>query len=231
MIVRCFILEDQAPARRVVEGYLSQLPGFELVGSAAAPSEALPLLKSVQVELLFLDLGLPQRDGFDFLQALEEPPIIVVTTAYSSRALEGFAHGVADFLVKPFPFERFKIATERAVMGLRARHDETIVTIPIERGLREFVPARSIVSLSADGDYVKIRTVDRYLHTQGPLAKWEAELAALPFVRIHRSHIVNSSFVSKLMVREVEVAGERLPVSATYRKCIEQSLEQMLNKP
>lgn len=216
MSVRCLILEDQAPARRILENYLARLSGFEVVGSAAAPSTATTMLERERVDLLFLDLGLPQRDGFEFLQHCDPAPVVIVTTAFPERAVEGFTHGVADYLVKPFAFERFRAATDRAVLALRARHDETVVTVPIERGIEAFVPTRDILALTADGDYVRFRTKGKTLHTLGPLSKWEAELPSPPFVRVHRSHLVNTDHVTGVSTRAIHIPNERLPVGSTY---------------
>lgn len=216
MSTRCFILEDQAPARRILESYLGKLSDFEVVGSAAAPSTAASILTNEPVDLLFLDLGLPQQDGFDFLLTLAEPPVVIVTTAYAARAVEGFTHGVADYLVKPFSFERFKIATERAVTALQARRHDTIIAIPTDRGHRELVATRNILSLTADGDYVQVRTNNQQLLTLGPLSQWAAKLPCPPFQRIHRSHVININHLDSIDTRSVQVGGEKLSVSSTY---------------
>lgn len=225
MSVCCFILEDQAPARRILENYLARLPGFDVVGSAAAPSTAANILDAESIDLLFLDLGLPQQDGFDFLQTRDDQPVVIVTTAFAIRAVEGYTHGVADYLVKPFAFERFKTATERALMALRAKQDDTIITIPIDRGLREFVPARNTLSVSAYGDYVQLRTAEKALLTLGPLSKWVAQLPSPPFVRIHRSHIVNCDCVTSASSRNVDIHGESLPISSTYAAELNRALD------
>lgn len=216
MTVRCLVLEDQAPARRVLENYLARLPGMDLVGSVAVPSAAAEVLDEQPVDLLFLDLGLPQQDGFRFLAGRSPAPLVIVTTAFGERALEGFEHGVVDYLVKPFSFARFETAVERARLAIRARNDDTILGVPLDRGRREFVATRDIASLSADGDYVIIRTVGGRLYTQGPLTHWLDQLPSPPFVRVHRSHVVNCDHVSRLDSRAVAVAGETVPVSVTH---------------
>lgn len=226
MSVRCLILEDQAPARRVLQNYLERLPGFEIVASVALPSVAAGVLDAEPVDLLFLDLGLPQQDGFAFLARRAEPPVVIVTTAFGERALEGFEHGVVDYLVKPFSFARFERSLERARLALRARGDDTIISVPVDRGRKEFVATRDVVSLSADGDYVIIRTVAGRLYTLGPLALWLDRLPTPPFVRIHRSHAVNRDHVSGAGHRSVAAGGEELPVSATYARALKAMLEQ-----
>lgn len=216
MSLRCLILEDQAPARRVLETYLARLPACTVVGSVAAPSTAGAILAGESVDLLFLDLGLPQQDGFDFLTRLAKPPVVVVTTAWSARAVEGFTHGVADYLVKPFAFERFRLAVERAEAALRSRDSDRLIAIPVDRGRRELVASRNIRWLSADGDYVQVHTTDRRLLTLGPLARWLEQLPTPPFLRIHRSHVVNVEHLEALEPRQVRVGGQALPVSARH---------------
>ncbi len=215
--MRCFILEDQAPARRILQNYITRLSGFEITGSAAMPSAASEMLENETIDILFLDLGLPQIDGFAFLERLEAPPVVIVTTAFADRAVDGFAHGVADYLVKPFAFDRFKQATDRALLAMRARQDDTIIAIPVDRGVREFISTKNIASLSADGDYVRITTTNNQLHTLGPLGKWETKLPSPPFVRTHRSHLVNIDFVESIGGGSVTTLGETLSIGSTYK--------------
>lgn len=226
MSIRCLVLEDQAPARRVLENYLARIADMELAGSVAVPSAAGEVLDAQTVDLLFLDLGLPQQDGFRFLAGRSPAPVVVVTTAFGERALEGFDHGVVDYLVKPFSFTRFETAVERARLAIRARSDDTILGIPLDRGRRDFIATRDICSLSADGDYVIIRTNGGRLYTQGPLTHWLDQLPAPPFVRVHRSHVVNRDHVSRLDNRAVVVAGETLPVSMTHARELKTLLDQ-----
>ncbi|MEQ8690954.1 MAG: LytTR family DNA-binding domain-containing protein [Pseudomonadales bacterium] len=227
MTLRCYILEDQAPARRVMENYLARLEDLTVVGGSAVPAEAAQALDRQAVDLLLLDLGLPQQDGFDFLAQRETPPVVIVTTAFGERALEGFNHGVADYLVKPFTFERFSTAIERARIALRARGDSTILSIPVDRGRREYVPSRDVVSFSADGDYVVINTLEARYYTLGPLTAWLARVPCPPFIRIHRSHAVNQHHITGLDGRAVILAGNRLPVSATHMVKLKRLLDAM----
>ena len=227
MSTSCFILEDQAPARRMLEHYLDRLPTCTLLGSAADPTAARAALQNLQIDLLFLDLGLPVEDGFRFLTQLAEPPVVIVTTAFGERALEGFTHGVADYLVKPFSFDRFRTAVQRAESALRARADNTLLEIPLDRGRREYVASLDILSLSADGDYVSIRLTDRRLYTLGPLSRWLERLPTPPFLQIHRSHLINGERIDASEPRSIEIAGQKLPVSASHADAVKRWLDRL----
>jgi DNA-binding LytR/AlgR family response regulator len=123
---------------------------------------------------------------------------------------------VADYLLKPFSFDRFRTAIDRARLALRARKDTSLLPVPLDRGRHEFVRIGDVVSLSADGDYVVIRTTAGKLYTLGPLTSWLDRLPTPPFLRVHRSHVVNVDHVTGVDGRTVRAGDETLPVSATH---------------
>ena len=113
MTISCLIVEDQAPAQRVLARYIDDLPHLELAGTCGSAFEAMAFLYDRQIDLMFLDLNLPRLGGFDFLRTLARPPNVIVTTAYPQHALEGFDLAVIDYLVKPISFDRFIRAVDR----------------------------------------------------------------------------------------------------------------------
>jgi len=105
--LKCVIIEDQIPAQRILKGYLEEIPNLELVGTFISPIKALPVLESENVNVLFLDIHLPKISGIDFLKSIQNPPSVILTTAFTEYALDGFELDVVDYLLKPFSFRLF----------------------------------------------------------------------------------------------------------------------------
>jgi len=216
MLTRCLILEDQAPARRLVEDYVQQHPKLELMGATAFPEVAEPILVKQDVDLLFLDLHLPQTDGFRFLKSLTHPPQVIVTTAFPKRALEGFEAGVIDYLVKPFSYDRFALAVERALARAAPSPQQERLNIPVGRGRIVHIAHGDIIRLEADGDYVSIHTTAQTFHVLGPLSAWMERLPAEDFAQIHRSHIVNRTHITERRTDEVRIGNQVIRIGDTY---------------
>lgn len=215
MTLTCVVLEDQAPARRLLEDYAARHPDLTMIGATALPSIGREMLEAETVDLLFLDLSLPQADGFAFLRGLSDPPVTIVTTAFPNRAIEGYEAGVADYLVKPISYERFCTAVDRAKTLWAADAGKTI-EIQLSKTRFQTVNLSDIHCLSADGDYVRIHTQVGDFHVSGPLSDWQHKLPASGFARIHRSHIVNLKHVSHRNASSLTVAGHELPVGRKY---------------
>jgi DNA-binding LytR/AlgR family response regulator len=216
MQLKCFVLEDQAPARQLIESYISKRKDLEFVGSAALPDIAAKVLASNSIDLLFLDLQLPQEDGFNFLKSLNHKPTVIVTTAFPKRAVEGFEAGVADYLVKPFSYDRFSLAVDRAKLLHSPTTEEIKVEIPTGRGKYLYIDSGEIIWLSADGDYVLIHTLRGKFHVQGPLSKWVKKLPKEIFVQIHRSYIININSVTAKKPHSITVGDSELPIGNKY---------------
>ncbi|NVO56732.1 response regulator transcription factor [Rhodobacteraceae bacterium B1Z28] len=217
MSTTCIILEDQAPARHLLEDYVKRHAGLELVGATALPSVAREMFRETPADLLFLDLKLPQTDGFAFLRDLPKKPVTIVTTAFPNRALEGFDMGVADYLVKPIAYPRFCTAIDRVQLLLAAREDNSTIAIPLGRNSYRNVPSNDIYWLSADDDYVLIHTGQGDIHVPGPLSDWEGRLSENKFRRIHRSHIVNTDHITERNGNKVTIEGKEFSIGAKFR--------------
>ena len=218
MTINCFILEDQAPARLMVEDFVSKLHDLEMMGSSANASIAKSMLKSADIDLLFLDLNISGQDGFELLRALETPPIVIVTTAYPKRALEGFEAGVADYLVKPFSFQRFETAVDRARALITSKRDVPArLELQTQRGKFEYIDQDKVLAISADGDYVIIQTRFQDYHVLGPLSKWAEQLPKHSFAQIHRSHIVNRKRLTDRDAGHVFIEDRQYPIGDKYK--------------
>lgn len=225
--MRCLIVEDQEPARRLLKHYISKLNHLVLVNACSSASEALAILGRESVDVLFLDLHLPQMDGLSFLRGLERPPKIIVTTAYAEYALEAFDLDVVDYLLKPFEFERFCRAVARA-QNQKSGSEETHLQTKFIKVGRESIRIKlcEIVYIESDGNFLYlVMTTNQRYHILGTLQQWEAILAEQAFVRTHRSYLVNSQCITKVTTSGIETSAGLVPIGRSYKRTISEQLE------
>ncbi|MEI7492584.1 MAG: LytTR family DNA-binding domain-containing protein [Bacteroidota bacterium] len=220
----CIIVDDEPGAHRVLVNYIEKVDWLELQGSYYNARDALPALVRNPASLIFLDINMPEISGFSFLRMIENPPLVIIVSAYSDYALESYDFNVLDYLLKPIRFERFLNAIEKA----RAIYDTARVSRPkmtyIEikhKGEEKKVNLTEILYIQSIGNYVKI--VTRHINYLVHLTTSEVEtlLSASDFIRIHKSYIVNQNFITLVNKENVEVTGSiLLPVGKTYKKYI-----------
>ncbi len=206
------IIDDEPLARAIIRKFLEDYPEITLVGEAENGFEALKLWQEFRPDLLFLDIQMPKITGFEFLELLENPPMVLFTTAYDQYALQAFEQNALDYLLKPFSKARFKQAMDKVL--LRAAQNTTpSISIPIpdlqlsekntgriviKNGNQiEVIPYSTIYYLESDGDYVWIHT-EKGRHLKQKTMKYYENLLSATFVRIHRSFLVNEKVVEKL---------------------------------
>lgn len=204
------IIDDEPLARAIIRKFLEDYPEITLIGEAENGFEALKLWQEFRPDLLFLDIQMPKITGFEFLELLENPPMVLFTTAYDQYALQAFEQNALDYLLKPFSKARFKQAMDKVL--LRAAQNTTpSIPIPdlqlsekntgrivIKNGNQiEVIPYSTIYYLESDGDYVWIHT-EKGRHLKQKTMKYYENLLSATFVRIHRSFLVNEKVVEKL---------------------------------
>ncbi len=228
---RCMIVDDEPLARNVLEGYVSYLPNLELVASCKNSGEAIAVLQESKVDLIFCDIKMPGLNGLQFLKSLHHPPKMIITTAYREYAVEGFDLGVADYLLKPIPLERFVLAVNRA-LDIQNRNNNTDKNTQHEFMFfktgtsSERVLLESIDHITAYGNYCKIHVSDssRYLAVNHKISELENMLKSKEFVRVHKSYIVNRLRISKLTSTSVLVNSLAIPVGESYKKKLLETL-------
>jgi DNA-binding LytR/AlgR family response regulator len=229
MKIRCLIVDDEALARQVVKKYLEDLNEFEIVAECKNAIEAIDCLNRESVDLIFLDINMPKLSGLSFLKTLQNPPIVILTTAYREYALEAYELAVIDYLNKPFSFERFLKAINRAKMIFESKQN-LIETKPTQEGIKSdfiFIKAdkkthrisfSNIIYIEALGDYIKIHTEDSTIVTYMSLKKIEAILPPSLFPRIHKSYIISLEKTVSIEGNMVEIANEKITIGSSYRK-------------
>lgn len=227
--MNCIIIEDEPAAQTILESYISKCPFLHRQGTFGDAFSAREYLIGHPVDLIFLDINLPEMSGVSFLRSLVHPPLVIFTTAYSQYAVDGFDLEVVDFLLKPFSFERFYKAVNKAVERFSLPEKTPPPTkITVKSGKKIYQLALDdILFIETCGDYVTIQCSDKKLVVHGTLKSWDEKLKGLSFLKIHRTTIVNLSKIDHLDGNLIQIAGHKIPVSEPFRV---QLMEQFGNK-
>ncbi|WP_022824389.1 LytR/AlgR family response regulator transcription factor [Hymenobacter norwichensis] len=231
--LRCLLVDDEPLAHTVLRAYLDRVPGLATwVSSCYGAVEALTLLRTTPVDVLFLDVDMPELTGLELLRALPQPPQVVLCTAHATHALEAFELGVADYLLKPIRFERFIKTITRLHTSAPDQHPTAappvavpVVAPPAPDSLflktdvgTERVRFTELRCVEGYGNFVKCHLVTgRTLLTAETMKQMESELPAAQFVRVHKSYLVNLQFVERLSGNSLVVNGREVPVGSTFR--------------
>jgi DNA-binding LytR/AlgR family response regulator len=228
MKIRCLIIDDEPLAQRVIERYIENLPFLEISGKCNSAVEAIDFLHKKEVDLMFLDINMPKLTGIDFLRTLKNPPLVIITTAYAEYAIQGYELDVVDYLMKPFAFDRFYKAIQKAEEMLKGR--EIVHHEPKEGDKQEenyiFIKSSKktfkvnldqILYIEALGDYVKIFTTDKMIVSYQSLKNIETLLPAKQFPRIHKSFIIALSRIDMIEGNQVKVKDRLIPVGTNYK--------------
>lgn len=228
MNIRCLIIDDEPLAQRVIEKYAENVPYLEIVRKCNNALEAIEILHQEEIHLLFLDINMPRLSGMDFLKALKNPPLVIITTAYAEYAIQGYEMDVVDYLMKPFAFDRFLKAVQKAADFLRTREPSHGESQEIENPEERFIFIKSskktykvnlseILYIEALGDYVKIYTDGRMIVSYQSLKNLEGLLPAKSFPRIHKSFIIALSRIDMIEGNQVKIRERMIPVGTNFK--------------
>lgn len=228
MTIKCLVIDDEPLARKGIEEHISQIPFLELAGSFQGALQAYPLLDNGEVDLIFLDIEMPKLNGIDFVKTLKNPPLIILTTAYPSYALDGFDLGVVDYLLKPISFARFlksvnKVKDLTAIRKTGSK--ENVTTIADEKGcffIKEGGTFRKlfyedVLFAEALQNYVAIHVKGKKYITYITLSIIEQQLPANMFMKVHKSYIVSLPMISAIEGNTILIDGVRIPVSRNMK--------------
>lgn len=235
MILKCIIVEDEPLARNLLVDYVNKISYLELVEACSNPLRALEVLRTQAVDLMFLDIQMPEITGLTLLKTLHKKPLVILTTAYSEYALEGYDLDVVDYLLKPITFDRFLKSVERASQRISA--PPAAVPPPATSTGSPFVFVKDgtkLVKINYDEilyveglkDYVTIITKTRKIVSLQRLKSLEAQLPADKFIRIHHSYIIAIKAVETIHKGEVQIGTDLIPISDSYRKTFREFVER-----
>lgn len=251
-MIKCLAIDDEPLALRQLRSYIARVPFLELAGEFRNAIEASRALETLDVDLIFCDIDMPDLSGIDFVRTLptEQRPMIVFTTAHSEYAVEGFRLEAVDYLLKPFGFDDFNRAVQRVksladlLRSRREQPDETPEPLALPQDNREFLSVKTdrmvslvrlenIIYLESMGEYVRIHTADgKTLTTLYRLKNMETALPADSFMRVHRSYIVNLRHIAGYAKGRIFFSsdeGDFVPIGENYRDAFAAYAEKTYN--
>lgn len=239
MKLNCVIVEDEPLARNLMIDYVSKVPTLNLVEACSNPLAVIEVLRNNPVDILFLDVQMPEITGISLLKVLTKRPLVILTTAYSEYALEGYELDVADYLLKPITFERFLKAIDRVTLRLESHvapaqdKTEKLSQDPV----KPFVFVKDgtkLVKIMLDDilyveglkDYVTIHTKTQKVVSLQRLKTLEDQLPPDKFIRIHNSFIVALNAIDVIHKGDVQIRDAMLPVGETYKKSFREFIDR-----
>jgi DNA-binding LytR/AlgR family response regulator len=227
--IKCLVVDDEPPAREIIKQHIAGVEALELAGTCANAVEAISFLKDNPVDLLFLDIQMPQLLGTNFIRTLKNPPKVIFTTAFRKYALEGFELDAVDYLMKPISFERFLKGVNK-ILQTNSPNSNASATLnePTKEPVSSFLYFRAdrkmvkvffsdILFVEALKDYIKIVTPNKTIVTKYVLTTLAELLPADEFLRIHKSYIVAINKIESFNAETIQIAKHELPIGRLYK--------------
>ena len=215
--IKCLIVDDEPSAQQILKQYVEDAPNLDLAGSCSDALEAIEFLKEHSIDLLFLDINMPKLSGISFLKTAKNIPEVILTTAYDDYALESYELDVVDYLLKPFSFERFLKAVEKAKDKLKKQPIENNQINIKSDGKIYRLDVSEIRYIKSLGDYVAVHTSDQKYITHNTLKNFEKEMPGNSFLRVHKSFIVSIPHVDFLEGNVLNIEEIQIPIGTTYK--------------
>lgn len=235
--LKCIVVEDELPASRILEKYISELEHLELVKCCSNAFEATAILKEEKIDLIFLDIHLPKLSGINFVKTLSNPPKVIFTTAYPQYAIEGFELDAVDYLLKPFSFERFMKSVNKVVVD-----KAPAVAPPASVKEMDYVfikTDKKIIRLDINGlkyvesqsDYIRLVSEKDSIMVLQSLKYMENLLPGDEFLRCHKSFIVNLKYVDRITGNIIQIGDQEIPIGRHYKQDLMEVIEKrIMNK-
>ncbi len=230
-MIRCLVVDDEPLALHILEDYISKMPHLELVKSTTNPIEALQLVQDGGIDLVFLDVQMPELTGIQFLRIANGRTKVILTTAYPQYALEGYELDVIDYLLKPIAFDRFFKATQKAqsIIQPSAKTETKVETTQQTDFLSDFIFVKTehkiqkvylkdILFIEGLKDYISIFTAAERIITLQNMKKMEDALPEKHFIRVHKSYIVSLNKIDSIERSRIFISDKIIPVGDTYRE-------------
>ncbi len=225
--MRAIIVDDEAAARAIVEQLCTKVEALELVGEFPNAMQAIKFLNKESVDVVFLDIHMPDFTGFDFIETLKNPPQIILTTSDPNFALNAFEYAcIVDYLTKPIAQERFQKAIQKIKIGSTIKNETLTINndiedlyVNIDRRLVK-IKIQSIYAIEAKGDYIQIKTENGNHTVHTTLKKIEEKLPESLFLKVHRSYIINTSKIIDIEDNSILIQKDVIPVSRSNRDAL-----------
>lgn len=242
MKLKCLLVDDEPLAHKIIQNYINRLNTLEIAGNCYNAIEAINFLYENEVDLMFLDIQMPELNGLEMLKTLPNPPKVILTTAYSEFALESYEFGIVDYLLKPIAFPRFLKAVNRVIEETpatktsshapvqptlasptkkEAKNQKNFLFLK-ENQITHKVFLSDILFIQAYGNYLKVFTEEKMIMTADTMKNISTQLPDSQFVRVHKSYIVALAKIDQIEGNQINIASHSLPVGNKYRLVFEQ---------
>ena len=227
-MIKYIIVDDEHIAHEIIKGYCDLLPNMKFMTNCYDAIEAIDYLNQHTVDLIFLDLNMPKLKGFDFLKTLSQPPKVIVTTAYSEHALEGYELNVVDYLLKPISFERFVKAINKITNPSKDGLSNTSINTVSEeqriflRSNKAYIQVNvnDILYIEASGNYTKVITTLNTITVREKLSDIIELLASNPIIQVHKSYAVAIKYINQIEGNRIHIQDYIIPIGKMYKSNI-----------
>ena len=224
--MNCIAIDDEPKALDVIERYCQKSDLVDLKASFREPVKAIEFLNKEKIDLIFLDINMPDITGIQLIQTLVTKPMVIFTTAYSNYAVESYNLNAIDYLLKPITFERFLAAVNKASNQLSLQNkpsakEEEPGTVFIKSGPHTYqVRVADILYLEKDGNYITVHLKDKNILIRENMGDIFDLVPAADFVRVHKSFVVAIKHIAMIEVHQLIINGEKIPIGSTYRESL-----------
>jgi DNA-binding LytR/AlgR family response regulator len=227
-MITCIAIDDEPKALDVIERYCQKIRLTSLKATFREPLKAIEFLNGEKVDLIFLDINMPDISGMQLLRTLTPRPLIIFTTAYSQYAVESYELNALDYLLKPITFERFLMALNKAAAALSSKNitgpDEDAAVFIKSGPQTHRVKVSEILYLEKNGNYITVHAKDGNILIRENMGDIFDLLPAADFVRVHKSYVVGIRHISMIEVHQLIVGGEKIPIGSSYRDSLRDRL-------
>lgn len=211
----CLVVDDEVLAREGIEAFILQTPFLDHVSSFGSAEPTLHFLKNHTVDLLFLDIQMPEMTGLELIKKIENPPQVIFTTAYREFAIDGFELNAVDYLLKPISYDRFLKAAKKAVAAQSEKRDHIFIK---SNGMIIKILLDTILYIESAKDYIFIHTTNNKYLTLISLRQIELSLPGSKFMRVHRSYLIALKQVERIEGHQLHIGEQRIPISRPLRE-------------
>lgn len=237
--MNCIAIDDEPLALNIIKDFCSKIDFLNLEGTYTSAIDAIQIINYKRIDLIFVDIQMPNITGLEFIKSLKNPPLIILTTAYTEHALEGYTLNVLDYLVKPIPFDRFFQAVNKAYELYCLKNKPTqVVSETIESSTRaDYMLVRveystvkvnfsDILYIEGIKDYVKIKLDRKQYLTKSTMKNMEEKLPSDNFIRVHKSYIISISAIEKIENNRIVFGETRIPIGNNYKAAFSNTLDK-----
>ncbi|MHA7058911.1 LytR/AlgR family response regulator transcription factor [Aquimarina sp. M1] len=238
--IKCIVVDDEPLAREIIENYISKIEDLVLISSCANALEAFNILSKNKVDLIFLDIQMPELTGIDFLKELNPSPEVIFTTAYSGYAVDAFSLEAIDYLLKPIDFSRFLKSINKVLKRLKvprtllasalttrqnqaASFQDIFIYLKVEKKMQKIF-LKDILFIESLKNYIKVKTLDREIIAYKSITSIENLLPSSKFIRVHRSFIVGVDYIDSFSTTEIALKKFQIPVGRNYKASVKEAL-------